>query len=124
MPRLVGYSLVVCVALGPESGQACMLSKALGMFLNEILSWLVPTRQTLAIECLYVKKKLNYGQPTKHTRFDEAKRLPACIQGKHFIIKRAEGNNRQVCAYLDLIVLLVLPAEDCKVSTHRQRVKS
>ena len=54
--NLVGYSLVVCVVLGPESGQACMLSVALAMFLNEILSQSVPTRQTLAIHRLYVKQ--------------------------------------------------------------------
>ena len=48
-------SCCVCRS-GAREWQACMLSKALGMFLNEILSWLVPTRQTLAIESLYVKK--------------------------------------------------------------------
>ena len=97
----------MCVALGPESGQACMLCMALGVFLNEILSSLVPTKQTFAIHRLYVKKKLNYGLATKHARFDEAKRASMCMQGKYFIIIKRGGNNQQVCAYSDLIILLV-----------------
>ena len=84
-----------------------MLSVALAMFLNEILSQSVPTRQTLAIHRLYVKQNLiTDEQPSTHYLM-KLRGCPRAGKVEYFITIMTEENNQQVCAYLDLIILLV-----------------